>query len=131
MDPSGRGRRSGLVRWAGLVNGSRIAVYVSAGIRSLYVELLCLNRAGFMLNLTSQWQNPDLFFVIGAHYEKVRHILKLLLPKFRSDLSIRLRNITEKRVPAKLKPIVGKHMSSIKPVPPPPDPLPLENNKTG
>ena len=31
-------------------------------------------------------------------------VLKPLVAKFRSDLSIRLRDITEKQVPAKLKP---------------------------
>ena len=31
---------------------------------------------------------------------------KPLVPKFRSDQSVRLMNITEKHVPAKLKPIV-------------------------
>ena len=33
---------------------------------------------------------------------------KPLVPKFRPDLLARLKDITEKRVPAKLKPIVGK-----------------------
>ena len=33
-------------------------------------------------------------------------MLKPLVPKFRSDLSIRLRDIAEKQVPVKLKPIV-------------------------
>ena len=33
-------------------------------------------------------------------------MLKPLVPKFRSDLSVRLRDIAEKQVPAKLKPIV-------------------------
>ena len=38
-------------------------------------------------------------------------MLKPLMPKFRSDLSVRLRNIAEKQVPVKLKPIVvpGQH----------------------
>ena len=34
-------------------------------------------------------------------------MLKPIVPKFRSDLSVRLRDIAEKQVPAKLKPIVG------------------------
>ena len=33
-------------------------------------------------------------------------MLKPLVPKFNSDLSVRLREITEKQVPVKLKPIV-------------------------
>ena len=34
-------------------------------------------------------------------------MLKHPVPKFRSDLSVHLRDIAEKQVPAKLKPIVG------------------------
>ena len=61
-----------------------------------------------MLNITSQWQDPEiLIFVIRVYYEKLGHMLKPLVPKFRSDLSVRLRDITEKQVPAKLKPIVS------------------------
>ena len=41
-----------------------------------------------------------------VYYEKLGHVLKPLVPKFCSDLSIRLRYIAEKQVPAKLKPIV-------------------------
>ena len=33
-------------------------------------------------------------------------MLKPLVPKFRSDLSVRLKDIAEKQVPVKLKPIV-------------------------
>ena len=39
--------------------------------------------------------------------EKVVHMLKPLVPKFRSDLYVRLMNIAEKQVPVKLKPIVS------------------------
>ena len=39
--------------------------------------------------------------------KKLGHMLKPLLPKFRSHLSFHLQNITEKQVPAKLKPIVA------------------------
>ena len=35
-------------------------------------------------------------------------MLKPLMPEFRSDLYIRLRDIAEKQVPVKLKPIAGK-----------------------
>ena len=69
-------------------------------------ELLCLNRPGSKLNITSQWQHPDFFFVIRVYYEKLGHILKPLVPKFRSDLSVRLRDIAEKQVPAKLKSMI-------------------------
>ena len=34
-------------------------------------------------------------------------MLKALVPKFRSDLPVPLRDIAEERVPTKLKPIVG------------------------
>ena len=35
-------------------------------------------------------------------------MLKPLVHKFHSDLSFRLKDITEKQVPAKMKPIVGE-----------------------
>ena len=72
-------------------------------------ELLCLNRAGSVLNITSQWQDPEIlfFFVIRVYYEKLGHMLKSLVAKFRSDLFVRLSDIAEKQVPAKLKPTVG------------------------
>ena len=70
-------------------------------------ELLCLNRVGSMLNITSQLQDPAIFFVIRVHYEKLSHMLKLLVPKFLSDLFVRLREISEKQIPTKLKPIVN------------------------
>ena len=70
-------------------------------------KLLFLNRAGSMLNIASQWRDPEiLIFVLRVCYEKLGHILKPLMPKFRSDLSFRLRDIAENQVPAKLKPIV-------------------------
>ena len=34
-------------------------------------------------------------------------MLKPLVPKFRPDLFVRLKDIAEKQIPAKLKPIVG------------------------
>ena len=46
------------------------------------------------------------FFVIRVYYEKLGHMLKPLVPKFRSDLFVHLKDIAEKRVPGKLKPIV-------------------------
>ena len=39
-------------------------------------------------------------------------MLKPVVPKFRSDLSVRLGDIAEKQVPAKLKPIVGAACAS-------------------
>ena len=65
-------------------------------------ELLCLNRAGSMLNIKSQWQDSEFFiyfFVIRVYYEKLGHVLKPLVSKFRSDLSARLRDIPRKTGP--------------------------------
>ena len=61
-------------------------------------ELLCLNKAGSMLDIMSQWQDPD-FFVIRAYYEKLGYMLKPLVPKFRSDLSVHSTDIAENRSP--------------------------------
>ena len=46
-----------------------------------------------------------LFFVIRVYYEKLGHRLKPIVPRFCPDLSALLRDIAEKQVPAKLKPI--------------------------
>ena len=46
-------------------------------------------------------------FVIRVYYEKLGRMLKPLVPRFRFDLSVRSRDIAEKQVPVKLKPIVG------------------------
>ena len=71
-------------------------------------ELLCLNKAGSMLNITSQGQDPEiLIFAIRVYYEILGHMLSPPMTKFRSDLSVRLRDIAENKVPAELKPIVG------------------------
>ena len=71
-------------------------------------ELLCLNRAGSMPNITSQRQDLEiLIFCHKSILQKLGHMLKLLVPKFHFDLSVRLRDIAENRVPAKVKPIVG------------------------
>ena len=55
------------------------------------------------------------FFVIRVYYEKLGHMVKPLAPNFRSDLSVRLRDIAEKQVSAKLKPIVGSVLETIQP----------------
>ena len=66
-----------------------------------------------MLNITRQWQDPEIliFFAIRVYYEKLGLILKPPMSKFRSDLSVCLRNIAEKQVPAKLKPIIVNYES--------------------
>ena len=46
--------------------------------------LLCLNRAGSMLNITRQWQetlNFGFFFGYGSKLLKISHLLKPLVPK--------------------------------------------------
>ena len=48
------------------------------------------------------------FFVIRVYYEKLGHVLKPLVLKFRPFLFIRLRDIAEKQVLMKLKPIVDE-----------------------
>ena len=47
------------------------------------------------------------FFCRNVYNEKLGHMLKLLVSKFRPHLSARFKDIAEKQVPAKLKPIVG------------------------
>ena len=63
-----------------------------------------------MLNITSQCQDLEIlcFSVIRSYYEKLGRMLKPPVSKFRSDLSVRLKDIAEKQVPVKLKPIVGE-----------------------
>ena len=70
MGPSGRGQRSDLVRWVGVMNGcgsqprSRLAAVTFAR------ELNRLNRAAARLNIKSQWEDPQIwFFVIKAYYK--------------------------------------------------------------
>ena len=45
------------------------------------------------------------FFVIRVYCEKLGHMLKPLVPKFRRHLFARLTDVAEELVPAKLKPI--------------------------
>ena len=68
-------------------------------------ELLCLNIAGPMLNITSQRQDPEILnFCYKSILRRIGRMLRPLLPMFRSDLSV---YIAKKQVPVKLKPIVG------------------------
>ena len=57
----------------------------------------------FTLGTSGKNQN---FFVIKVCYEKLGRILKLLVPKYRPDLSARLKDMAEKQVTARVKPIV-------------------------
>ena len=68
-----------------------------------------------MLNITSQWQDTDFFFVKIVYYQKLGNMLKPPVPKFRSELSVRFRNIEEKEVPVKLKPIVNASCHKVMP----------------
>ena len=46
-------------------------------------ELLCLNRACAVLNITSHWQDPDmLIFVMKVYQKRLGRILKPLVSKF-------------------------------------------------
>ena len=55
------------------------------------------------------------FFIIREYYGKLGHRLKPIVTKYRSDLSVRLRDIAEKQIPAKLKPIVDtKHWGTLR-----------------
>ena len=50
----------------------------------------------------------DFDFVLKEYItKKLSRMLKPVVPKFRSDLSARLKDIAEMQVPMKLKPIVG------------------------
>ena len=60
-----------------------------------------------IFNIRGQWQDPENFDFCRVYYEKLGHTLKPLVPKFRLDPFSRLRDIAEKQVPAKLKPIVN------------------------
>ena len=61
-----------------------------------------------MLSIISQWQEPEiLIFCYRSVLRKIRSHAETLIPKFCTYLSIRLRDIAEKQVPAKLKPILG------------------------
>ena len=85
----------------------------SAGFcRSGHIRRGGLLRHVAVCNIRTQLQDPEiLIFCYKSNYEKLGHILKPLVPKFRPDLSARLKDISEKQVPAKLKPIVVFYVS--------------------
>ena len=60
-----------------------------------------------IINIRKQRQDPEIlfFFVIRVYYEKLDRMLKPLMTMFGLDLSVRLKDIAEKQVPAKLKPM--------------------------
>ena len=60
-----------------------------------------------MINVTGQWQDPEIFiFCYTSTLQKIKSHAETPVPKFRSDLSVRVKDIAEKQVPSKLKPIV-------------------------
>ena len=65
-----------------------------------------------MSQILTLWANGKTrkfwFPVIRVNNEKLGHMLKPLVPKFRLDLCARLKDIAEKQIPAKLKPIAGQ-----------------------
>ena len=63
-----------------------------------------------MLDITSQSQSPVFFFIFFYNSTLQNKLSRMLNPpvsKFRPHLSIRLKDIAEKRVSAKLKPIAS------------------------
>ena len=71
-------------------------------------ELPCLNREGSMLNIMSPWQSPEIrIFCYKSILRKIRVHAETPCAYVPFDLSFRLRDIAEKQVPVKLKPIVG------------------------
>ena len=52
-------------------------------------------------------RNFDFLFVTRAYYEKLGHMLNTLAPRLRPDLSASLKDVAEKQVPTKPKPIAG------------------------
>ena len=73
-------------------------------------EPLCLNRAVSMLNITSQWQDPEnVFFCYKSILRKIRSHPETPCAQV-SLLSIRpFKGYRRKLVPAKLKPIAVDH----------------------
>ena len=91
---SERERRRNERNGYGIVSGLGFSRDVSAWCSPTVTfvrELLCLNRVGPMLNITSQWQDPEillLFFAIRVYYEKLGRMQKPFVSKVRSDLSV-------------------------------------------
>ena len=71
-------------------------------------ELHRLDRAGSMLSITSQWQESEILIFCYKRYttKQIKSHVETTVPKFRPDLSVRLKDIAEKQVPVRLKLIV-------------------------
>ena len=64
------------------------------------------------LNIRSQWLGPEiLIFCDKSILRKIRSHADTIVPKFRSDLSARLKDTAEKQVPAKLKTMAGNGLA--------------------
>ena len=72
MDPSGRCQYSSLVRWVGLMNADHGSLPKSRlAAVTLAQKLHSLNRAASVLNITSQWQDTEIFiFYFKSNYKK-------------------------------------------------------------
>ena len=95
MDTSGRDQRSGLVWWAGLMNGSRIAAHVTAGSRNLCGKCIVWIQPVPCKTLPANGNTLKFcYFVIRACYKKGR--MPQWSSKFCPELSVRLKDIAEK-----------------------------------
>ena len=71
-------------------------------------KLLCLIKAGSMLNITSQWQDPEILILFYKSISrKIRSHDETTCAQVSFDLSVHIRDISEKQVPANLKPMVN------------------------
>ena len=69
--------------------------------------LICMNRTGTISKLRANGKTLKmLIFFYKSILQKIGLMLRLLVSKFLPDLSVHLKDIAEKQVPAKLKPIV-------------------------
>ena len=63
-----------------------------------------------MFNIRSQWQDCEIsIFCNKSTLRKTRLHAETLVSKFRSALSVRLKDIAEKQVPMELKPILSAY----------------------
>ena len=78
-----------------------------AYVWGVHIRVGGLLRHVAIFNIRNQQQDHEILnFCVRVYYEKLGHMLKALVLKFRPDLSARLKDVAEKQVPAKLKTIV-------------------------
>ena len=86
--------------------GSRIAALVTAGNRNICTELLYLNRAGSMLNITSQRQDPEIsIFCWKSMLRKIRSHAATSCAQVSLGSTRLIKGYRRKTGPAGLKPI--------------------------